>query len=812
MQEILKLKTQDWELVVWSKPVANKQARLAQTLANRNKTLPLSEVRFSEPVSLFAENTPVIEGEFPFWRRFGNQTCTVLTLPKPLFFENTTYEFEFIFGEGVEVSGEVENQPKVCHKLNKINDLFRFSNRGLPILQGSVGFKNDIGWFKLPLSYWVGNKQKNISISIEVLPTKVDMNADLDAIYQVLDKQYPLWRFALAESTEQSVDRTREKHQPFELLWVAEFESLHHAIEKGIKQILNAPHSRLLPETKHLKADRLKGRLSPRLAEKVRQDLALGQTSKRYAVTQKKLSVDTPENRFIQFVLNTLQKRLKDFSKKARAFNEQPEQQRLSESFFEEIQSWVQPLERFQNHSLFKELSDFKGLNGESLVLQQKTGYSVVYKAWQQLKWYLGVLGNQATVSMKTIEELYEIWCFLEVKRLLIEELGFEVQANEKALLKKKDLTFDIKNGNYGSFKMSRPDGIVIDLKHEPLFKNQTLNEGIRVWTASQKPDILLEVTFANGEQFVWLFDAKYRIKPPKYVKKDGQNESIDWVPDDALNQMHRYRDALFYQEKQGNTEQTRPVFGAYALYPGYFEQKQDSVSNPYQEAINQIDIGAFPLLPSQKGINGSAWLLDFLKDKLGAKQDAYSIALSDHLYLQDSARIPYRGLSVSKENALTMTIALGKPAGRDSNYLKRFEEGLAQWYHVPVKTIKDFQNKINAEIEHTIMHELQYVAIATPSFGPASQSIEWVWPVKSVGIQKRRELTIEQTGRVATNNKEYWLLELGTPFKLRDMVVNVPSNKFMESIKLTNLISLTETRDFKTLKTVYSSLKTGVL
>ncbi|MBN2865714.1 MAG: restriction endonuclease-like protein [Thiotrichales bacterium] len=807
MQSLLKLKTKDWELVVWSKPVANKQTRLAHTLAHRNKILPLSEIRFSEPVLFYSDNAPVVEGEFPFWRRFGNQECRAITLPKPLFFENTLYEFEFIFKAHVTFTDAVDTHPKVCHKLNKVNDVFRFSNRGVPVLQGTIAFKNDIGWFKLPIAYWVKNKQKNISISLEVLPTKIDMEADLDAIYKVLDNQYPLWRFALAESTEQSVDRTREKHEPFELLWIAEFESLRHSVEKGIKQILSAPHSRLLPETKKLKADRLKGKLPTKLAEKVRQDISAGQTRKRYAVTQKKLSADTPENQFIQFVLSSLQKRLKAFSQKTRQFNEQPEQQCLSESFFQEIQSWIQPLEHFQNNPLFKELSTFKGLNGESLVLQQKTGYSAVYKAWQQLKWYLGVLGNQATVSMKTIEELYEIWCFLEVKRLLIEDLGFEEQATNKGLLYKKDLTFDIKNGNYGSFKMSRPDGIVIVLKHEPLFKNQDLKEGIRVWTASQKPDILLEITFKNGEQFVWLFDAKYRIKPPKNVKKDGQKESIDWVPDDALNQMHRYRDALFYQDKQDSAGQTRPVFGAYALYPGYFEQSS-TASNPYQEAINKIDIGAFPLLPSQPAFNGSLWLSNFLKEKIGTKQNVYSTALSDHLYLQDSARIPYRGLSVNKENALTMTIALGKPAGRESNYLKRFEEGLAEWYHVPVKTIKDFQNKIEADIEHTIMHELQFVAIATRSFGPASQSIEWVWPVKSVSIKKRRELTLEQTGRAPKNNKDYWLLELGAPFKLRDTVINVPSASFMASIKLTTLIELTESRDFKKLKAVYTALQ----
>ena len=792
MQIILEIITADWDLFVWAKSPEKKQIQLAKTLANRHKTLPLSDVMFSHPLEIESIATST-----PFWRRIGTKTCAGFTMPTPIFFENTHYEFEFVFKADLD-----ENPvPKIEHKLNRINDLFRLSTRKETTLNGGVHFRNDIGWFKLPLTYFVGGVKKQVAISFEVLPTKMDLESDLNAIYRVLDVQYPLWRFALAESTEQSVDRTHQRHEPFELLWIAEFESLRLMIEKGFKQILNAPHSRLLPEQKNLKAERLKGKLPHKTLEKVKQDLASGLTHKRYAVTQKKLSVNTPENQFIKYVLQQLSKRLNKFYKTTLDFNNQPENQKLSLAFFEEIKAWILPLERFQNHNLFKEIGDFNGLNGESLVLQQKTGYATVYRAWQQLKLYLGVLGNQASVSMKTIEELYEIWCFLEVKRILIEELKFVEQKSKKILLRTNGLELDVNNGNYGAFKLTRPDGISIELKHEPLFRNSPIENGIRVWTASQKPDILLEVTFESGNQFIWLFDAKYRIKADKQVTLDQQKIDIDWVPDDALNQMHRYRDALIYEGKASGLEtKSRPVFGAYALYPGYFDQACQDV-NPYQEAIQQIDIGAFPLLPSQSGLNGSTWLTQFLQDKIGTFDPlTYSTAVSDYLYLEDSARIPYRGLSVSNKRALTFVMPSAPKKGRTKVYVDGFLNGQAKWYHVPVKTIA-------SDYEKTIMYELEYLAVASILKGSHARQIEYVWPIRTVTLKKRFEINEEQSGVNKKGDEVYWLLELDRPIKLNRAIANVPSRSFKDAIKLTTLNALNEADTFQEITETYAEV-----
>jgi|AntRauTorckE6833_2_1112554.scaffolds.fasta_scaffold15446_2 hypothetical protein len=112
---------------------------------------------------------------------------------------------------------------------------------------------------------------------------------------------------------------------------------------------------------------------------------------------------------------------------------------------------------------------------------------------------------------------------------------------------------------------------------------------------------------------------------------------------------MHRYRDALVYNDKlNGISGHSRPVYGAFALYTGYYPQSAFNMDrNPYQRAIEEIGIGAFPLVPGQVadiGGAGNAWLRTFLGEKLGAH--LYSgKANADHLYIQESARIPATGM-----------------------------------------------------------------------------------------------------------------------------------------------------------------------
>lgn len=788
MPDILSIKTSDWELIVWSQNIERRAEALSNTLEARNEQVSESFIGLSGITVVEAINSEGVSLS-PNMTSDGR-----LALPKPLFFENLLYEFEFFFNKSV--SHNDKSAPHTRHQLSAINEVFHYVNRrGMASLRGAVNFGNNIGWFRLPLRYWAEGKQKDIVLSFEVLPTKMDLANDLRVIYSTIDKHYPLWRFALAERTEQDAGGGNKRSDPFPLFWISLFKELQAELNRGITLILHSPHSRLLPKTRPIKAERMKGKLSAKLAEKVKQDIQTGNLDRRYSVELKNLSVDTPENRFIKMVIKVSRTKLSQFSKIAAEADQGRNSSRLSDAFFNQISDWQKPLSKQLKHPLFKDVGPFTAMSRESLVLQQKPGYSKVYKVWQQLKLYLDVLGNQSTISMKSVAELYEVWCFLEIRRILMEELGFNEVKNERAKLSNKGHELITIDGFKGAFELKREDGIKISLAHEPVFKKDS--KLARSWLTTQKPDIVLKATFENGDWIVWLFDAKYRIK--ENTEQHG-NKQFDEVPDDAINQMHRYRDALIHQHHESNKKtKSRPVFGAYALYPGYFDQSMLGVeANHYSKAISEIGIGAFPLLPSSAGNNGSFWLKEFLKDKFGEKKIRYSsLASADKHYVEDSARIPNTGLEQTRYPDLTMTMALGSKSGRVNEYAERFEDGTAKWYHVPENTIKK-------KYASSIVGELRYCALATISPNSNHRTIKWIWTVKSATLVPRANLTLEQAGVVKGSADLFWLLELGKPLKLENPVAGLSRRDFRSAMKLTTLGELTSIKSFSEMKDVY--------
>lgn len=76
--------------------------------------------------------------------------------------------------------------------------------------------------------------------------------------------------------------------------------------------------------------------------------------------------------------------------------------------------------------------------------------------------------------------------------------------------------------------------------------------------------------------------------------------------------------------------------------------------------------------------------------------------------------------------------------------------------YHIPLSTTNKFS------VERNAMREVRYCAIA---HGDADgRHITHLYPVKSVKLKNRCDLSIEQTGRMdSEKNTKYWLFELWT-------------------------------------------------
>ena len=638
MPDLISINTSEWKLTVWSKDISGRLKQHESLLAKRNtiNDVKYSVIKYDYNLTVNSIKTDV-QGS-GFFQTIKNKQAIYSTIP--MFFENLVYDFEFEFDVNTEWNDNFT--PFIASGLSVIDDSFRFKiHNNIGTLRGSINTRNNIGILSLPLQYFVNGQLKKVSLTFEILPVKMDLQTDLPEMYRTIDRELPLWRFAFSEISSFGYDQSHGNPN-FLLLWLRQFEALRQELNKGIKIILNSPHARLFKKHDVLRAERIKGRIGRKLEEKIKQDIISNKYNEKYTVKKKYLNIDTPENRFIKYVLKVIYHKLELIEKQAYLFDHELDNHRLSTNFFKNMKAWKEPLKKFRENSVFKDIGDFTGLTSESLVLQQKSGYSTVYRTWQQLNFYLSYFSGQISVSSKPVNDLYEVWCFLEIKRILVDNFSFKERTTSKALLKNKGLELSLKDGMSHAFEFFRDDGVTIRLAHEPVFRKSGKN--FRTCSLTQVPDIFLEATYKDGTSLIWLFDAKYRIEKNK---SSSSNSQVDRVPEDAINQMHRYRDSIFYNERGEKNESvlSRPIMGAFALYPGVFDQQNEDINNPYNESILKIGIGAFPLLPNQASDMHNGWLIKFLKSKLEYPQEYRSS--NDKILSEPNTSIPVKGMNM---------------------------------------------------------------------------------------------------------------------------------------------------------------------
>jgi hypothetical protein len=214
---------------------------------------------------------------------------------------------------------------------------------------------------------------------------------------------------------------------------------------------------------------------------------------------------------------------------------------------------------------------------------------------------------------------------------------------------------------------------------------------------------------------------------------------------------MHRYRDALIYINRadDGEQEKRRAVLGAFVLYPGFFDESLGT--NPYNDAIEAVGIGGFPAMPGRPNL----WLREFLAVRLERLDVSSGVLGPDHFFAEDSARIAPLGTKISRFNDLTLAAPLGPMDGRDEQYVERFRNGTAPWYHMPLSTTE------KKSVVRNAMREVRYCAVAVPN-DEQQPAIVYLYEVKSVRLVQRGQLTVEQAGKRVLATSDYWLFELG--------------------------------------------------
>lgn len=214
--------------------------------------------------------------------------------------------------------------------------------------------------------------------------------------------------------------------------------------------------------------------------------------------------------------------------------------------------------------------------------------------------------------------------------------------------------TPDIDDTSDWAEQMRVHTGDVITLHYQHTFNRRNADEfGVHTATTEQRPDIVLNITKKDGSKILltYLYDAKYRVINDKRLDKDIEKEDMeemqelhggDYPPSDAINQMHRYRDAIYYGSGLKN-HSSKEVIGGYILFPGRGDN-ETIAKRYYSNSVASVNIGAFPLLPKSKSRKehyghedeDSPQLNEHLKDILLEKSLGYE-------HVENS--IPQRGL-----------------------------------------------------------------------------------------------------------------------------------------------------------------------
>lgn len=125
---------------------------------------------------------------------------------------------------------------------------------------------------------------------------------------------------------------------------------------------------------------------------------------------------------------------------------------------------------------------------------------------------------------------------------------------------------------------------------------NTSEGEGI---TTGQKPDNVLSLNKeGSNTEYKFIFDAKYRINPAIPGTTYYNNHKLPGPEEDTINTMHRYRDAIIYNNE--NIFEHRMV-GAYVLFP--YQNEEEFKDHTFYKSIEIVNVGAFPFLPGSTSL-----------------------------------------------------------------------------------------------------------------------------------------------------------------------------------------------------------------
>lgn len=659
--EVLRFETKDYTISVKTADIFSPWSRF------KRRVLDDADVYCS-----YASNR---DGKLSLFFVESNQLAEVTSKDKywdmlpPVLFETCIYQF-FVEFHGI------KSEPRVHHPLREVADGFSFyrgQNEGSGcyggILTGSVNFLNSPGTFVFSFDYVDrdGHRQKDI-LSMDVVSPKLDTKKDLKSITYLINEEYENYVFEYLTTTFQSLQVTRQGLDKSNVVWLAIFKNVIERYFTACEFIVVHANRRTMTEKLYAHADRIK-KWSVSEEEKYANQGAAAE-NRYYSYQQALQTIDTRENRFVKYTLLTLGKRYTEVAQEIK----QRYKGKISTLELDLLDGYKARFSKHLNSRFFRSVGKFEGMKQESQVLQQRTGYNKVYKYYLILRSCLNLEKGQTDIGMKKIWELYEVWCFLVMKKLLFSILGLNpLDPNDAKYIEEDSfqLLESMQNNDIEHVvKLTNP----LNEDHIELRYQHTYNRDdnmTRSLTNKMRPDIVLNITRAKEEfTLTYLYDAKYRVNDDQ--KYTGSDELIaDEPTPDSINAMHRYRDAIYYGFRDITRPQGKEVIGGYILFPGRTNGIEKVKDKYFIKSIESVNIGAFPLLPS----------IDKTIECPLFEERLRSIILKQSTIQQIEDSIPQKGLYYTKYMPKEEMVYVGYVKRNNSSYEDFISHNAKKYY-----------------------------------------------------------------------------------------------------------------------------------
>lgn len=291
------------------------------------------------------------------------------------------------------------------------------------------------------------------------------------------------------------------------------------------------------------------------------------------------VSYDTPANRWLRQRLETIRNRV---SRILRSESGTSTNSLYGDATVDRLKSLYMSLTIMLDQPFLRSIETPRGRSEPTMEVFGRAGYRAAAEVLERIENAFLVSEGIQLINSRPISELYEEWCYLKVATMVGELTEGAVDPREAVEVANDRLRI--------RFRRSRSSRIEIRSNRGDRY-HVAYNMAYPTITGVQKPDIIIEIDRGHRPRTILVLDAKYRL-----IDKDRYGNAIrPQPPVDAINALHRYRDAI-YVTMSGR--KVRPVVKGVILYPPPDPVAPDNP--PYWDSIAQVGIGAIPLLPGE--------------------------------------------------------------------------------------------------------------------------------------------------------------------------------------------------------------------